>query len=132
MPGMDLASSNVCSGLTSRKISCLKTPQLLELSGIGRRDVLEKANIPIHVELPGVGENVQEHIFVGVTYGELYLSLFLVSAALIQGPTELKPDVDWYTIDIHRDQELLAKHVEMQYVGALTPPQWRDDTDYAS
>ena len=54
------------------------------------------------------------------------------SAALIQGPTELKPDVDWYTIDIHRDQELLAKHVEMQYVGALTPPQWRDDTDYAS
>ena len=49
--------------------SCLKTPQLLELSGIGRRDVLEKAKIPVHVELPGVGENVQEHLVAGVVYG---------------------------------------------------------------
>lgn len=41
----------------------MKSPQVLELSGIGRRDVLEKAGVDVRVELPGVGENMQEHIF---------------------------------------------------------------------
>lgn len=40
----------------------LKDPQLLELSGIGRRDVLENIGVDVKIELPGVGENVQEHI----------------------------------------------------------------------
>lgn len=48
----------------------LKSPQILELSGIGRKDVLENLNIPVNLELPGVGENVQEHYFGGVTWGE--------------------------------------------------------------
>ncbi|KAH9934261.1 uncharacterized protein B0H18DRAFT_1114998 [Fomitopsis serialis] len=39
----------------------IKSSHILELSGIGRRDVLEKAGIPVKVELPGVGENVQDH-----------------------------------------------------------------------
>ena len=41
--------------------SALKSPQILELSGIGRREVLENAGISVNVELPGVGENLQEH-----------------------------------------------------------------------
>jgi hypothetical protein len=48
--------------------SAIKTPQVLELSGIGRRDVLEKINIEVKVELPGVGENVQEHTTVSPVY----------------------------------------------------------------
>lgn len=47
----------------------LKTPQLLELSGIGRKDVLEKIAIPMKIELPGVGENIQEHIFIPLSWG---------------------------------------------------------------
>lgn len=44
------------------------TPQLLELSGIGGREVLERFNIEVKVELPGVGENLQDHIYVATTY----------------------------------------------------------------
>lgn len=39
----------------------LQTPQILELSGVGGRDLLEKHNIPVIVENPNVGENVQDH-----------------------------------------------------------------------
>jgi choline dehydrogenase len=42
------------------------TPQLLMLSGIGRRDVLEPLGIPMKVELPGVGKNLQDRYEVGV------------------------------------------------------------------
>jgi choline dehydrogenase-like flavoprotein len=46
----------------------IKTPQLLELSGIGRRDVLDRIGIDVQLDLPGVGENVQEHIFAGTAH----------------------------------------------------------------
>jgi len=38
------------------------SPQLLMLSGIGPKDELDKHNIQIHKELPGVGKNLQDHI----------------------------------------------------------------------
>ncbi|KAF8914726.1 GMC oxidoreductase [Mucidula mucida] len=38
-----------------------KTPQLLELSGIGDKKVLEAHNIPVLVDLPGIGNNLQDH-----------------------------------------------------------------------
>jgi choline dehydrogenase-like flavoprotein len=37
------------------------SPQILELSGIGSRGVLEKAGVPVFHELPAVGENFQDH-----------------------------------------------------------------------
>ena len=42
------------------------TPQLLMLSGVGPRDVLEKHEIPLRVELPGVGMNLQDRYEVAV------------------------------------------------------------------
>jgi choline dehydrogenase len=44
------------------------TPQLLKLSGIGPRDELSKFNIPVKVDLPGVGTNLQDHFEIGVTH----------------------------------------------------------------
>jgi len=38
------------------------SPHLLQLSGIGSRSVLEKAGIELKHELPGVGENLQDHL----------------------------------------------------------------------
>ncbi|MCA0422410.1 MAG: GMC family oxidoreductase N-terminal domain-containing protein [Proteobacteria bacterium] len=38
------------------------SPQILELSGIGRGDVLSRLGIPVVNELPGVGENLQDHL----------------------------------------------------------------------
>ncbi|KAI0682713.1 GMC oxidoreductase [Cytidiella melzeri] len=72
----------------------LGSPHILELSGIGRRDVLEKAGIPLKLDLPGVGENVQEHIMSQLSY-------------------ELKDDVQFDTLDMLRDPETYAKHLEL-------------------
>lgn len=38
------------------------SPHLLQLSGIGPKAVLEEAGIPVLHELPGVGENLQDHL----------------------------------------------------------------------
>ncbi|TFK38916.1 alcohol oxidase [Crucibulum laeve] len=46
----------------------VQSPQLLEVSGIGNPDVLKKANVPVLVDLPGVGENLQEHLFLNVQW----------------------------------------------------------------
>ena len=42
------------------------TPQLLMLSGIGPREVLDRHGIRVRVELPGVGQNLQDRYEVGV------------------------------------------------------------------
>jgi len=42
------------------------SPQLLKLSGIGAKEELEEHSIPVVVDLPGVGENLQDRYEVGV------------------------------------------------------------------
>ncbi|KAG4220121.1 hypothetical protein PC116_g31400, partial [Phytophthora cactorum] len=44
------------------------TPKLLELSGIGDKELLERHGIQVHVNLPGVGENLQDHLMTGLSY----------------------------------------------------------------
>lgn len=46
----------------------IQSPGLLELSGIGQSKVLQAAGITPHIDLPGVGENYQDHIRVSNTY----------------------------------------------------------------
>jgi 5-(hydroxymethyl)furfural/furfural oxidase len=45
----------------------IQTPALLMRSGIGPADSLKKHSIPIVQELPGVGRNLQNHPYVGLT-----------------------------------------------------------------
>ena len=40
----------------------INSPQLLLLSGIGNADELNKLTIPVQVNLPGVGQNLQDHL----------------------------------------------------------------------
>lgn len=40
----------------------LKTPQLLQVSGVGAKSDLEPHGIAAHHELPGVGKNLQDHL----------------------------------------------------------------------
>lgn len=42
--------------------------QLLELSGIGGKEILERHGIPVVVDLPSVGENLQDHLMTGMSY----------------------------------------------------------------
>ncbi|KIK69071.1 hypothetical protein GYMLUDRAFT_91470 [Collybiopsis luxurians FD-317 M1] len=72
----------------------LKSPQILELSGIGRPDVLSKLGIAVKVPLDGVGENVQEHQFIGCSF-------------------ELKDDYVEDTYDLMLDEIQRAKHEKL-------------------
>ncbi|OQY58099.1 MAG: choline dehydrogenase, partial [Desulfobacteraceae bacterium 4572_88] len=68
-------------------ISCggtINSPQLLQLSGIGNGDTLNKLGIDVIHDLPGVGENLQDHLEVYVQYAckkpvSLYPSLKFVN-----------------------------------------------------
>ena len=45
------------------------SPQLLQLSGVGNAAELSALDIPVVADLPGVGENMQDHLEVYVQYG---------------------------------------------------------------
>ena len=44
------------------------TPQLLQVSGIGSRKLLDELQIPVVHELPGVGENLHDHLQIRLQY----------------------------------------------------------------
>jgi choline dehydrogenase len=47
----------------------INTPQLLQLSGVGNAELLRGLGIHVVADLPGVGENLQDHLEVYVQYG---------------------------------------------------------------
>jgi len=58
----------------------LQSPQILMLSGVGPRDHLEDMGIYTIVDLPGVGENLQDHVAIGGTS-------YLIETPAHMGPT---------------------------------------------
>ena len=44
------------------------SPQVLQLSGIGPGGLLQDHAIPVHMELPGTGENLQDHLQIRMVY----------------------------------------------------------------
>lgn len=75
----------------------INSPQLLMLSGIGNADELKKLAIPVVTHLPGVGENLQDHLEIYVQH-ECLLPISLYSA--------LKP---WKQLEIGLSWLLLKK-----------------------
>ena len=61
----------------------INSPQLLQLSGIGEASHLESLKIPVVHHLPGVGENLQDHLEVYVQYA-------------CRQPVSLNPAVKWF------------------------------------
>ncbi|KAJ3855235.1 GMC oxidoreductase-domain-containing protein, partial [Lentinula lateritia] len=76
----------------------LKSPQILELSGIGKPEILSRLGIDVKVPLEGVGENLQEHLFIGCTF-------------------ELKEDYSGETYDLLRDSVQQSEHVDLYSKG---------------
>ncbi|KAI0887876.1 GMC oxidoreductase [Annulohypoxylon maeteangense] len=74
----------------------INSPRILELSGIGRADLLQSLGIDVVVDNPHVGENLQNHIFSGLGF-------------------EVRDDVD--TIDAFFRQEPEAVALAMQDYG---------------
>lgn len=73
----------------------LKSPQVLELSGIGDPNILKPLGIDVRVNLPGVGTNVQEHI------SNISISF------------ELNPDTNIQTLDMLSDPVEFQKFNEL-------------------
>lgn len=46
----------------------INSPQLLMLSGVGPKETLGKLGIPVVMDLPGVGQNLQDHLMVPIAY----------------------------------------------------------------
>jgi len=46
----------------------IHSPQLLQLSGVGPKDLLTSAKIPVIANLPGVGQNFQDHPMIQATF----------------------------------------------------------------
>ncbi|KAF5583034.1 GMC oxidoreductase [Fusarium pseudocircinatum] len=73
--GVEFATNNKSK---ARSISCTRevivsagaifTPTLLQVSGIGPSDVLKSLGIPVKIDLPGVGYNLQDHPMVYANY----------------------------------------------------------------
>jgi len=61
----------------------INSPQLLQISGIGNARELEALGIPIVQDLPGVGENLQDHLEVYVQYA-------------CKQPVSVYPALQWY------------------------------------
>lgn len=55
---------------------------LLQISGIGPAELLEELDVPVRVDLPGVGHNFQDHPMVGGFYN---CESTLISYALDEG-----------------------------------------------
>ena len=85
-------SGNIQSAFASQEVissaGSIGSVQLLQLSGIGPKAVLDNAGVPVKHDLPGVGENLQDHLEVYFQYHcnepiTLNSKLGLVSKGLI-------------------------------------------------
>ncbi|KAI4263436.1 MAG: hypothetical protein L6R42_001417 [Xanthoria sp. 1 TBL-2021] len=71
--GVVASSNNIVFTLKARKEVILsagvfQSPQILMLSGIGPAATLAKYNIPLRIDLPGVGSNLQDHPWFGTDF----------------------------------------------------------------
>jgi choline dehydrogenase-like flavoprotein len=94
-----------CRGEVVLTAGAVSTPHLLELSGIGDGAVLSPLGLTVHHHLPGVGENLQDHLQIRPVYrvrgvptlNALYASLWrrplmaLEYALTRRGPMSMAP-----------------------------------------
>ena len=66
------------------------TPQLLMLSGMGPKDELERHHIPLHIDLPGVGKNLQDRYEVGIVF-KMKENLSTLADAKFEGDEQKDP-----------------------------------------
>jgi choline dehydrogenase len=57
-----------CAGEIVLAAGAIGSPQLLEVSGIGAGEVLSRTGVAVKHELPGVGENLQDHLQIRTVY----------------------------------------------------------------
>ncbi|AFL53978.1 choline dehydrogenase-like flavoprotein [Sinorhizobium fredii] len=71
--GVEFQHDGVTKSVRARRETVLSagaigSPHILELSGIGRPEILQAHGIDVRHELPGVGENLQDHLQLRLAY----------------------------------------------------------------
>jgi choline dehydrogenase len=71
--GVQVQSNGATTNLQANKevivsAGVFQSPQLLMVSGVGPKATLEKLNIPVVADRPGVGQGMQDHVFFGPSY----------------------------------------------------------------
>lgn len=64
------------------------SPQLLQASGVGPAALLNSLNIPVVADLPGVGQNFQDHIVFGISH-----KINSITASSYNNPTVLAEQI---------------------------------------
>src|SRR5579862_1015730 len=109
------------------------SPQLLQLSGVGPRELLQKLHISITHELPGVGENLHDHLQIRMVWkvkgptlneranrwtgkaamaleylffktGPLTMPPSQLGAFAMSAPDEDTPDIEWHVQPLSLDR----------------------------
>ena len=70
-----------------------ESPQILETSGIGSREVLERYGIDVRIDNPGVGETLQDHCFTSISFE---VADDQISGDVIRDPAVLQALVEQY------------------------------------
>jgi choline dehydrogenase len=121
----------------------VNSPQLLQLSGVGAGGLLSQVGVPVTADLPGVGENLQDHYVIGalfrlkpgtitvneLTRGRRFIGetlkyvfqrkgLLTLSAAHIavfckSRPDLAHPDIQYHILPANMDMEKLAAGGDM-------------------
>ncbi|EPS33801.1 hypothetical protein PDE_08763 [Penicillium oxalicum 114-2] len=93
--GVEVSVNGIVSTYNATKevilaAGAFNTPKILEHSGIGQRELLQKFRVPVIVNSPGVGENLQNHVMYPIRaplkehHGLKHLSPGMKSLALVR------------------------------------------------
>lgn len=123
--GVVFRSSNGSTGLYQVKAKrevilaagTIHSPQVLQLSGIGPKKLLQDAGIPVQVALPGVGQNFQDHPQLSITFRCMSLPSTFIYNLLLEN-WYLKFEDQNYTIhpnpdDMTSNQTFIAYATEL-------------------
>ena len=66
--GVEHGNGTIHAGQVVLSAGALQSPQLLQLSGVGPSQLLTNLKIPVVADLPGVGENLQDHLALRLIY----------------------------------------------------------------
>lgn len=88
--------SVACSKEVIVAAGAVQSPKLLELSGIGNRELLGRHGIESIKDLPGVGENLQDHLVAAISF-EAMDDVRTLDALVRQEPDALSQAVQDYT-----------------------------------
>lgn len=81
--GVECGDERYLAGEVILSAGAINTPQLLQLSGVGNSDTLQPLGVQPNHHLPGVGENLQDHLEVYIQHA-------------CKQPVSMNPQLKWF------------------------------------